>query len=104
MPEHRALFYNFNSGEISVLPASEILSADSFSYIVRYIAPSIEWVIPHQLGVYLPEISYKIIGKGGIPHYAGVDETKSDAFQTTLHLTEAVEGVLQYQILEGAAV
>jgi hypothetical protein len=103
MAEFRALFYSWADGEIRVLPQGEVLSADSFSYIVRYVAPSIEWVIPHQLGVYLPQISYKIIGKGGIPHYAGVDELKSDQFQTTLHLTMPVEGVLQYQILENIA-
>ena len=103
MPEHRGLYYNFSTGEISVLPQSEVLSADSFSYIVRYVSPSLIWQIPHNLGVYLPAISYKIIGTGGTPHFAGVDELKSDAFQTTLHLTEPVEGVLQYQVLEEVA-
>ena len=97
----RPLVFDFATGEVRQLSNGEKLALSSISYVIIYPDPSIDWFIPHNLGTYLPILSYSIHTRTGI-HLAGVDEIRSDSNNTYLHLTEPTSGVLHYSLPENS--
>ena len=98
----KGLYYDFASGEIKTLSSEqgEVFAADSVFLYVLYPEEKLEWVIPHNMGQYLPMLIYNCFDSTGTPMLVGVDEAKSDANQTTLLLTEPYAGYITYQIFE----
>lgn len=91
------LVFNWSQGEFQQLPVGEKLALNSFTYVVRYDTPTLDWKIPHGLNVLLPNIPYNCLSQGQA-FMVGVDADKSDLMQTTLHLTEPMSGVLYYAL------